>query len=28
MATLQRCILFTSPLEALKTFRQAFRQSL
>jgi Uma2 family endonuclease len=28
MATLQHCILFTSPLEALKTFRQAFRQSL
>ena len=28
MATLQRCILFTSPLESLKTFRQAFRQSL
>jgi len=28
MTTLQRCILFTSPLEALKAFRQAFRQSL
>ena len=28
IATLQRCILCTSPLEALKTFRQAFRQSL
>jgi Uma2 family endonuclease len=28
IATLQRCILCTSPLEALKTFRKAFRQSL
>ncbi len=28
IATLQRCILCTSPLEALKTFRQTFRQSL
>jgi Uma2 family endonuclease len=28
IATLQRCILCTSPLEALKTFRKSFRQSL
>jgi Uma2 family endonuclease len=28
IATLQRCILSASPLEALKTFRQSFRSSL
>lgn len=28
MATLQRCILSASPLEALKIFRQALRSSL